>query len=113
MRIINQSKNKILADRAALAKGLFERVKGLLGKNELKPGEALVIPNCNSVHTFFMRFPIDLIFLDKRNNVVKIIRSMPPFRITKVYFKASLVIELPSGILDESLCRMGDNILIK
>ncbi|MCX5706994.1 MAG: DUF192 domain-containing protein [Candidatus Omnitrophica bacterium] len=73
MRIINQARNTILADQVIVADNPFTRMKGLFGRDEFKKGEALIIKPCNSVHTLFMPFSIDVLFVDKNNQVVKIL----------------------------------------
>ena len=103
----------MLADAAEIASSLFPRMKGLLGRSALPKGQALVIASCNCVHTFFMRFPIDLIFLDKSNRAVKVIHSLKPFRITPAYLKAVLTIELPPGTLASTSTQEGDIISIE
>ncbi|MCL5058868.1 MAG: DUF192 domain-containing protein [Actinobacteria bacterium] len=70
-------------------------------------GSALVLRPCRSVHTFFMRFNIDSVFLDRRGMVVYLIKDMPPFRISPVVRKASLVVELPGGTVRNRV-RPGD-----
>jgi uncharacterized membrane protein (UPF0127 family) len=110
MRIINQSKNCILAEEAVIAESFFRRCKGLLGKKALPTGQALVLRPCNSVHTFFMRFPIDVAFIGKDNKVVKIIPSIPPFRLTPIYFKAHFAIEFPAGTLGAANLKEQDEI---
>jgi uncharacterized membrane protein (UPF0127 family) len=62
---------------------------------------------CNSIQTTFMRFPLDLVFLDKQNKVVKVIRHIKPWRMTPLYFKASMTLELPVGILPSDV-KEGD-----
>lgn len=99
MKIINKTKDIVIAQEALLASTPWKRVKGLLGEKELKSGQALILKPCNSVHTFFMRFPIDVLFVDKNNRVIKAIPSLRPFRLTSVYFKADFVVELPAGTL--------------
>ena len=66
--------------RAKVAKTLFERMRGLIGVRHLPPGEGLLILKCNSIHTFFMAFPIDATFLDRNDNVVKVVRNIRPWR---------------------------------
>jgi len=110
MRIINQTKNCLLAEEAVIAETFFKRSKGLLGKKNLPTGQALVLMPCNSVHTFFMRFPIDIAFIDKYNKVVKIIPLIPPFRITPVYFNAHFAIEFPAGTLEADNLKEQDKI---
>ena len=113
MKIINQDKNALLAQNASVACTIFARMKGLLGRKNLEEGEALIIKSCNSIHTFFMRFPIDVLFLDRNNRVVEVISAMKPFRISSIYFKADFVIELPANIIQKSSTSVGDLISIE
>lgn len=76
----------------------------------LKAHSALIIKPCNSVHTLFMKFPIDILFLDKNNKVVKVKHSLKPFRITAIYFNARIVIELPAGTAKATNTREEDSI---
>jgi uncharacterized protein len=108
VKIINLTKGTVLADEAVVASAFFKRLKGLLGKKNLSPGEALVIKPCNSIHTFFMRFPIDALFVDKNNKIVAAALCLPPFRISKIYFTAAYVIELPAGSLKTNQISVGD-----
>ena len=66
--------------RAKVARTLFERIRGLIGVKNLPPGEGLLILRCNSIHTFFMSFPIDAVFLDRSDRVVKVVRNIRPWR---------------------------------
>ncbi|MFA4842844.1 MAG: DUF192 domain-containing protein [Candidatus Omnitrophota bacterium] len=113
MKIINLTKNTLLADTAALASTPLKRFIGLLGRRAFLPGEALVLKPCNSIHTFFMRFPIDVLFLDKNGFVLKGIANLKPFRLTAIYFGAKLAIELPSGTIQESLTQPKDKLVIE
>jgi uncharacterized protein len=92
-----------LGDSILLAKSLGARVKGLLGKSSLPAGEGLLIKPCKGIHTFFMKFPIDVVFLDQNDAVIALFRNFPPNRITPVYYKAKAVLELPAGVVDESV----------
>lgn len=113
MKIINQSKNTILATEAVVADKALSRIKGLLGRKELRAGEALIIKPCNSIHTFFMRFPIDVLFVDKHSKAIKAIHSILPFHLTAIYFTAAFAIELPVGSLAASFTEPGDTILLE
>ncbi len=93
-----------------MADTLFKRAKGLLGTKEFRPGEALVITSCNSIHTFFMRFAIDVLFVDKAYKVIKAIPSLRPFRITPPYFKADFTLELPAGTIASTSTTEGDTL---
>ncbi len=93
MEIIN-----ILGVRAKVAKTLCERMRGLIGTKSLAKDEGMLILRCNAIHTFFMSFPIDAIFLDRHDNVVKIVRNIKPWRIF-VWggLRATKVLEIPTN----------------
>ena len=100
MRLINQTKNTVLAEDVFIADTPFKRIKGLLGKKVFLPNQAIILAPCNSVHTFFMRFAIDILFVDKDYRVVKALPELDPNRISRIYWHASRVIELPAGSLN-------------
>ena len=108
MQLINKTKNTILAEYAVVADTPFKRIKGLLGKNDFKLGEALILKPCNSIHTFFMRFPIDVLFVDKENRLIKTTSLLPPFCLTPIYFRAHFAIELPAGTIQFTSTQEGD-----
>jgi uncharacterized membrane protein (UPF0127 family) len=108
IKIINRTKNTVLAENAVLADTVFKRIKGLIGRKEFVKGEALILKPCNSIHTFFMKFPIDIIFLDKNKRVIKTITCLKPFRLTPIYFKANLAIELPCGTIQTTFTEPAD-----
>ena len=110
MKLINQTKNTILAEEVIIADTCLKRIKGLLGRKDFLPGEALIIKPCNSIHTFFMRFPIDVLFVAQDNRIIKIIPSLKPFRLTGVYFHTKFAIELPSGTIQSTFTQKGDTI---
>jgi uncharacterized membrane protein (UPF0127 family) len=106
----NETRQKLLADRAEKATGFFHRFKGLMGRRSLTVGEGLHILPCNSIHTFFMRIPIDVVFLDRQGVIVKQLPALPPWRATSVYFQSRSVLELPAGVLEASGTREGDRL---
>jgi len=110
MRILNKNKNIILAEEAFVAKSLYSRIKGLIAREALLRQEALVINRCNSIHTFFMRFPIDVLFVDKKNKIVGIGLNIKPWRLSPIYWKAKFVVEFPAGVLLESKTQKGDEL---
>jgi uncharacterized membrane protein (UPF0127 family) len=112
MRAFNIRNSKQLAVNVTVADNLFTRMKGLLGKSEMMSGEALWIKPCMSVHTFGMKFPIDIIFLDKKNKVVSFINNIKPNRMTRLYFGAASALELPAGITKATEIEVGDKIEI-
>jgi len=112
MKIINKNNNAIIAEEVIVAKTILTRLKGLLGRKELRKNEALLLSPCNSIHTFFMRFPIDVLFLDRNNKIVKILSSFAPFRLSGIYFKAFSALELPAGAAKNSSTRENDIIQV-
>ena len=112
-RITNETKGTVLADRARVANTTLKRLKGLLGREALKDGEGLIIIPCSSIHTFFMRFSIDVVFLDRSNRVVAMARSLSPARLFSSMFKGNLVIELPVGTLTKTNTEISDQIVLK
>jgi uncharacterized protein len=112
MKIINLSKDKLLADQARLADNPIKRLVGLLNRNTLSQGEALVLSPSNCIHSFFMRFTIDVIFLDKQGKAVKILASFKPFRLSPLCFSSLTVIELPENTLQLTQTQPGDMIKI-
>ncbi|MEI6515320.1 MAG: DUF192 domain-containing protein [bacterium] len=89
----------ILIPHLTIAGTFHARAEGLLGKSGLEPGYGLLIRPCSSIHTLFMRFPIDVIFLDSQNRVVRIVRNLPPWRMARGGWKAQTVVEVQSGWL--------------
>ena len=110
LRITN-SKGRVLADRADLADTAAKRNTGLLKHLKLDPGEGLLIPT-QAVHTFRMKFPIDVAFLSRKRKVLKIRASMERGRIA-VSLLAHSVLELPAGTLAASETVVGDQLEIE
>ena len=108
----NLRTGKTLATNVKVADTLFTRMKGLLGKKELPQGEALWIKPCFSVHTFFMKFAIDVIFLSKENQVIAAVSNLSPNRMTRLYPQSFSVLELPIGTIDATNTTIGDKIEI-
>lgn len=104
----NPTKGTTLADRARPATGFWDRLIGLMGQRELAAGDGLLIAPCNSIHTFFMRIPIDAVFLDTSGVVVKIVPAMAPWRVSGIYAGARSVLELPAGTAASCRTEAGD-----
>jgi uncharacterized protein len=99
---------------ATSLQGAFDsktRRKGLLGRDSLPARTGLVIAPCSSIHTFFMRFTIDVVFVARDGRVVKVCRHFRPWRMAAA-LSAFAVIELPAGSLDESPIVPGDSLAI-
>lgn len=108
---VNLTRGTVLAEKLELAGTGGSRRKGLLGRDGLLPGEGLWIAPCESVHTFFMRFPIDLVYLDRKLRVKKIKSSVGPWRLSAC-FTAHSVLELPVGTINRSQTERGDTVEI-
>ena len=107
IRVLNVTRNTQLAQNAQLAGDGRHRRKGLLGRECLPDGEGLWIVPCEAVHTFWMRFPIDLVYLNRRHQVVKIRTDVRPWRLSGS-LRAHSVLELPAGTIRKSQTMPGD-----
>ena len=103
------TRDVLLADRAEIADTSEKRRRGLLKHTKLDPGEGLWIVPCEAVHCFFMKFAIDVVFLNKQRQVVKVRDSMPPWQIA-FSMKARTVLELPAGTCEKSGTVKGDQL---
>jgi hypothetical protein len=112
VRVENITRGWVLADRCAVADSPWLRVKGLLGRSQLTAGEGLVIRPCQGVHTWFMTFPIDVLHVDQRNIVRRVLSSFPPNRIGPLVWQARYVVELPPGTARASGTVVGDHLAL-
>ena len=101
---------KVLARRAGLANNFFSRLKGLLGTKGLSKDEGIILDPCKSVHTFFMHYDLDVIFIDKNNTIVGFEPYLKPNRFSSYYGKAKKAIELPAGTIDEQTIALGQKL---
>ena len=111
MALVNQRTDEALADRIELAVTRNDRRKGLLGRDVFETSSALIIAPCFSIHTMFMRFDIDAVFVDDDGRAVKVVQGMGPWRIAVQPF-AHAVVELPAGSLRERPVDVGDRLYI-
>jgi len=103
----NQTRAAVLGRAIEVADSSSKRRTGLLKHDRLQSGEGLWIVPCESVHTFFMKFPIDLIYLDRKRKVRKVRKAVPAWRISAC-LTAHSVLELPAGTVEESGTQAGD-----
>jgi uncharacterized protein len=112
MRIINETRNTVLAENALRAADFLSRLIGLLKRNNLAKGEGLILDPSNSIHSFFMRFSFDAVFVDKEHKVIGLLRSFKPFRVSPIFLTSRLTLELPVGTINTSTTEIGDKIVI-
>ena len=112
MKIVNQTQSSILADSARIADTFFLRLVGLLNQAQISPGEALVITPCHQIHMFFMKFAIDVIFVNQTDHVVGLVENIQPFSLSPIFKEAHRSIELPVGTIAQSRTSIGDTIRI-
>lgn len=82
-----------------IARTSWSRFVGLMGRAELPSGTGLWIEPCNSIHMFFMRFAIDVLFLDRAGRVKRVMLRLKPWRVSPIVFGARTTVELPAGTL--------------
>lgn len=95
--------------RVYLAKSPWLRLRGLLGRKPLQAGEALLLSPCNSVHTLWMSYSIDLIYLDPESRVIKVVHRLSPWRMSACK-AATSVLELAGGHASEINIKQGDQL---
>jgi uncharacterized membrane protein (UPF0127 family) len=110
MQAINVTRGQILANRLAVADTFLSSLIGLMGRGRMAPGEGLWICPCQSVHTLWMRFSIDVLFLDNDKSVIHLVERMKPFRISRHLSRAGSVVELPAATIQLTGTRLGDRL---
>ena len=111
--LVIEGRQEIVAKKVKLANTVFTRLIGLMGKKYLAPDEALVIEPCAQVHTMFMRFSIDLLFLDQDNYILKTVEGLPPYRVSPKVAGARKVVELASGTISQKHIAVGEQCVIE
>lgn len=111
-RVLNQTRGAALAEQSEKATTWWRRGVGLIGRKGLPEGGGLIIQPCNSVVSFFMRFTIDVIFVDDKNTVLHVLHSMVPWRTSRIVRGSKFVVELPAGKARETGTDVGDQLEI-
>jgi len=112
MVLVNATRKTVVSDRCRFANSVFKRMIGLLNRKSLAQGEGLLLDRCYGIHTFGMRFPIDVLFLDKELHVMRAVLALPPLRTCVVKY-AIYVLELPVGSIQRSQTAAGDQIQMR
>lgn len=112
-RYINGTSNEMIAYKVFTADNFLQRLFGLLFKNPLNDGEALLIRGCTGIHTIGMRYSIDVVFIDESGKIISVIKDIPPWRFTPNIKGARSVIEFRSGFLRDKSLGAGDRIIFE
>ena len=103
---IDSDTGRVLAPRVEMAETAWSRMRGLLGRDGLGDGCGMWIGPCRMVHTWFMRFAIDLAYVDEGGTVVMVVPRMPPWRMSSAW-AAHAVVELPAGTIAARCIAVG------
>lgn len=103
---------ELLIDHLEMAETFWQRGKGLLGKKSIEANQALWIKPCNNIHTFFMKFKIDCIFVNRKMEIQKIVPEVSAFSFVGPYWKSHSVIETQSGFARTKNLKIGDQLYV-
>lgn len=112
MKVYYRATGQLLAERVVLANTFFTRLRGLIGRRRLAPAEALWLRPCNGVHTWWMHYAIDVIFLDRELRIVKLVENLRPFRLTAPHRAARSVLEMSAHTISRTRLQVGDKLEI-
>jgi uncharacterized protein len=112
LRLCHARTLAVVAEEVEHVRSTWARMKGLLGRDSLAEGHALLIEPCSSIHTFFMRFPIDVLFLSRDLRVLRALHRLQPWRATRVHFGSAMAVELPAGTLERAQVQRGDRLVL-
>jgi uncharacterized protein len=112
-RVVNSTRQKILANQAKRETSFFGRALGLMFTKFLAPDCGLILAPCSSIHMFWMAYAIDAVFLDRNSRVVGLVQEIKPWRTSKIFLHATACVELPPGTIAKSDTRIGDTLIIQ
>ena len=112
-RIINETRGSEVARDVRLADGVWSRFWGLMGRRSLPDEAGLLLKPSSSIHTAFMRFPIDIVFLDRSLRVVKVVPHLKPFRLSIAFGGAHSALELNAGAAARAGVEAGDQLALE
>jgi len=110
VKAMNTTRGTVLGESIRVADTGLSRIVGLLGERALQPDDGLLIVPSQGVHTLGMLFPIDVVVLDDDWHVLAIRHRMRRFSMTRIFWKATAVLELPAGVLDATSTSVGDSL---
>lgn len=107
VRARNETRGTVIAERVTVATSIWDRFWGLMGRKQLPDGHGLHLTPCSSVHMFFMRFPLDVVFIDRANQVTKVAADLKPWR-ASLGGGGHSALELPVGVAAAAGLEVGD-----
>ena len=110
VRVVNPASREYLGHRIAVAETWWQRLRGLLGRPALRHGEGLLITPCRAIHMAGMKYPLDVVFLDRQSTVVALYPGIAPGGRTRWHASARSALELPLGTLDATGTQVGDTL---
>ncbi|MGI8552270.1 MAG: DUF192 domain-containing protein [Dehalococcoidia bacterium] len=108
VRVIDKRTGESLAEKAGWYASPWRRFQGLMLRSSFPEGEGIVLIPCNSVHMALMRFPLDILFFNRRQEAVRLVHDLKPYRIAFGHRGAHAAIELPAGTLRRLRVEPGD-----
>jgi uncharacterized membrane protein (UPF0127 family) len=111
VRVVNRTRDEVLADRAELATSHWARFRGLMGRRALPPGGGLVLQPGGGIHMWFMRMPLDVIHVNKQDRVTHVLRGIKPWRFGPLFVGGKRAFELPVGVAAGT--QVGDEVVIE
>jgi len=112
VRIRRTADSAVVCERCEIPESALGRTRGLLGRDGLEPGSGMLIDRAPSVHMFFMRFPVDVVFLDRDRKVVRVVERLRPWRIAGAR-RAAAALELPAGAAAATGVEVGDTLVFE
>ena len=109
----NQTRNTLLVENLEVADNMWTRFLGLMGRPSIPEGYGLWIEPCADIHSCFMRFLFDAVFVDKDGIVLHLVESMPAWRCSKWVKGGRAVLELPAGTIAKTDIQLGDHLAIE
>lgn len=111
--LYNVNKDNLVLENVKLANGFSQKFKGLMGRKKLNKSEGLMLLSCNSIHTCFMRFPIDVLFLNINHEVIALKQGVKPWRMVNFVKKAYITVEMAEGTILNKNVEVGDLLILK
>jgi uncharacterized protein len=111
--VTNVSRGVVLVDKGRVANNFWTRLKGLIGVRRLAQGDGLLIRGSKGVHCMFMSIPIDVLYVDKADQVIAIDQNMRPWTVGRIFRASRYVLELPAGTAQRTGTIIGDRLRVQ